>query len=84
MEVSNHAVAHQANKRCHNCNLVGDYAWLPTEHLPLVSGIIRKLSSRFIGLYTVIEQINPVSFKLELPFSWHMHPVFHCSQLKKA
>ena len=68
-----------------DCDLVvGDHAWLSTEHLPLVSGLSRKLSSRFIGPYKVIEQINPVSFKLELPPSWRMHPVFHCSQLKKA
>ena len=78
-------MAHQANKHRSDCDLVvGDHAWLSTEHLPLVSGLSRKLASRFIGPYKVIEQINPVSFKLELPPSWHMRPVFHCSQLKKA
>ena len=78
-------MAHQANKHRRDCDLVvGDHAWLSTEHLPLVSGLSRKLASRFIGPYKVIEQINPVSFKLELPPSWRMHPVFHCSQLKKA
>ena len=63
---------------------VGDHACLSTEHLPLVSSLIRKLSSRFIGLYKVIKKINPISFKLEFPLSWCMHPVFHCPQLKKA
>ena len=78
-------MAHQINKHHCNCDLVvGDHAWLSTEHLPLVSGLSRKLSSRFIGLCKVIEQINLVRFKLELPPSWCMHPVFHCSQLKKA
>ena len=78
-------MAHQANKHRHDCDLVvGDHAWLSTEHLPLVSGLSRKLTSRFIGPYKVIEQNNPVSFKLELPPSWCMHLVFHCSQLKKA
>ena len=78
-------MAHQANKHRRDCDLViGDYAWLSTEYLPLVSGLSRKLASRFIGLYKVIEQINPVSFKLELPLAWCIRPVFHCSQLKKA
>ena len=78
-------MARQANKHNHDCDLVvGDYAWLSTEHLPLVSRLSRKLASCFIGPYKVIKRINPVSFKLGLPPSWCMHPVFHCSQLKKA
>ena len=78
-------MAHQASKHHCDCDLVvGDHAWLSTEHLPLVSGLIRELASRFIGVYKVIKQINFVSFKLQLPPSWRMHPVFHCSQLKKA
>ena len=32
----------------------------------------------------MIEQINPVSFNLELALSWRMHPVFYYSQLKNA
>ena len=49
-------MAHQANKHHCDCDLVvGDHAWLSTEHLPLVSGLSRKLSSRFIGPYKVIE-----------------------------
>ena len=47
--------------------VIGNHAWLSTEHLPLVSGLSRKLASCFIGPYKVIEQIDPVSFKLELP-----------------
>ena len=78
-------MAHQANKHHCDCDLVvSDHAWLSTEHLPLVFGLSKKLPSRFIGSYKVIDQINPVSFKLELSPSWYMHPVFHCSQLKKA
>ena len=61
-------MTHQANKHRCDCDLVvGDHAWLSTEHLLLVSGLSRKLASHFIGSYKVIEYINPVSFKLELP-----------------
>ena len=78
-------MAHQGNKHRYDCDLVvGDHAQLSTEHLPLVSGLSRKLASRLIGPYKVIEQINPASFRLELPLSCCMHPVFHHSQLKKA
>ena len=78
-------MAHQSNKYRRDCDLVVvDHTQLCTEHLPLVSGLSRKLGSYFIGPYKVIEQINPVSFKLDLLPSWRMHPVFHCSQLKKA
>ena len=78
-------MAHQANKHHRNCGiLISDHAWLSTEHLPLVSGLSRKLASRFISPCKVIEQINPINFKLELLLSWHIHPGFHCSQLKKA
>ena len=62
-------MAHQANKNCCKCDLViGEHAWLSTEHLPLVSGLIRKLESYFIGPFKVIGLINSISFKLELPF----------------
>ena len=43
-------MAHQADKHHHDCDLVVcDHAWLSTEHLPLVSGLNRKLDSCFIG-----------------------------------
>ena len=58
-------MAHQANKYCRHYDLViGNNAWLFTEHLPLVSRLSRKLASRFISPFKVIKQINPVSFKL--------------------
>ena len=61
-------MAHHAKNYCYDFNLVGDYAWLFTEHLPLVSDLSWKLANHFIGLYQVIKQINPVNFKLEILF----------------
>ncbi|XP_058741314.1 uncharacterized protein LOC131613682 [Vicia villosa] len=44
----------------------------------------RKLSTRFVGPYQIIERIGEVAYRLALPPSLSdLHDVFHVSQLRK-
>lgn len=59
----------------------GQKVWLSTRdirlHLPC-----RKLSRRFVGPFSILEQVNPVTYKLQLPSKYKIHPMFHVSLLK--
>ena len=73
-------MADYANQHCCEVTFAVDsYAWLSTDHLKLPTNLSRKLASRYVGPFKVIEQINPVAFHLLLPDGWKVHDVFHVS-----
>ena len=44
---------------------------------------VSKLSPRFCGPFKILKKVGNAAYKLELPETSRVHPVFHVSRLRK-
>jgi hypothetical protein len=66
---------------------VGDLVFLklqPYIQSSLAPHSNQKLAFKFFTSFQVVQKVGQVAYKLDLPPSLVVHPVFHVSQLKKA
>jgi hypothetical protein len=83
MEAAQLRQQHWANQRRRDFTFqVGDQVWLSTENLRRAMVGAPKLLPRFEGPYRVIQVVSPTAYKLELPASRRIHPVFHIHLLQ--
>lgn len=61
---------------------VGDQVLLAARQNQLPPGLSSKLSAKFHGPFPIVATVGSHAFKLELPDTVTIHPVFHVSQLK--
>nr|GEY74049.1 gypsy/Ty3 retroelement polyprotein [Tanacetum cinerariifolium] len=78
----------QANKhRTDKEYVVGDWVYLklqPHRQVTIGKGKHHKLSPKYYGLFQIMARVGQVAYKLQLPYSYQIHDVFHISQLKKC
>jgi len=69
-------------KHLHHTFEVGDKVLLRHDHIS-TSVSSKKLTSKFLGPYTIISKLSDVLYRLKLPQTLRIHDVFHISLLEK-
>jgi hypothetical protein len=79
------AQAEQANRKRHPDPVLreGDRVWLRRKNVKTTRPS-SKLDYKLMGPYTILERVGTRAYKLDLPASVKIHPVFHISLLELA
>ena len=86
LEKAQEKAAKQANKDRRELTFtVGQHVWLSNEYIKVPQAVQakRKLGPKYYGPYTVNKVISPVTYRIDLPPTLKMYPVFHVSKLKE-
>jgi len=59
---------------------VGDKVWLSAKNL-IVPIPKKKLGPKRYGPFLIKTVLSPITFTLQLPEQWRIHPTFHASEL---
>lgn len=65
---------------------VGDWVYLKLQHYRHSSIALRKnlkLCAKYYGPFQVLQRIGQIAYKLLVPLTTNVHPIFHVSRLKK-
>lgn len=62
---------------------VSDEVWLLRKHVK-TTWPSRKLDFKHLGKFKIIKKVSPYAYKLDLPATMKIHPIFHVSLLEPA
>jgi len=54
----------------------------PYHQTAALGAVHSKLAKRFYGPFQITKKMGPVAYKMALPGTTRVHPMFHCSNLK--
>jgi hypothetical protein len=75
--------AEQVNRRRRDVHLhVGQLVLLSSKNLSWPASVTKKFVPKFLGPFKVLEVVGTVNYRLDLPATLPVHPVFHISLLK--
>ena len=59
---------------------VGDYVWLEGRNIKTYH-LTAKLAPKRHGPFKITKVLSAITYQLELPIKWKLHPVFHVDLL---